>query len=57
MLKIKKNQFDSPLTLEDNLIGDITFESFGRENIKKFGWNAFNKIAHRIKLLGILFWY
>ena len=49
MLKIKKNQFDSPLTLEDNLIGDITFELFRGSGIKRIGSNAFNKTANKLQ--------
>lgn len=38
----------SPLTLENNVFSDITFESFYGVNIEKIGSNAFRKTANNI---------
>lgn len=49
-MKILNNDTSDLFTLEDNLFGDITFESFEGKNIKKFGSNAFNKTTDKINL-------
>ena len=41
--------YDDPLTFEDNLFGDITFENFHGINITKIGSNVFNKTGNKIK--------
>ena len=37
------------MNLEDNLFGDITFEEFHGDNIKKISSNVFNKTSEKVK--------
>lgn len=47
--QVRIQQFDKqPLTLDDNLFGDITFEYFIGVNINKIGSNVFKKTGNNI---------